>query len=212
MRRFVHLAHGCPVLQRRVVDNSGSMQKVDGHRFVQTKRRSDVKVVSCSRWNELKETIEYHAQMAAALEAPTTFRMLNDPACGPGSQQFSIAERSLDAHVLREEVDRAVAIMTSAQPGGVTPLVQHLHEIARSLRELEPTLRADGCRVAVILATDGLPPTSGATGARRYSSSSSKPCRLWRACRCGSSCACAPTKNRCVGVISSACPNVPWFM
>ena len=157
MRRFVHLAHGCPVLQRRVVDNSGSMQKVDGHRFVQTKRRSDVKVVSCSRWNELKETIEYHAQMAAALEAPTTFRMLNDPACGPGSQQFSIAERSLDAHVLREEVDRAVAIMTSAQPGGVTPLVQHLHEIARSLRELEPTLRADGCRVAVILATDGLP-------------------------------------------------------
>jgi len=62
-----------------VVDNSGSMQKTDGHRFVETKRTQDVKVVDCSRWNEIKDCIEYHAQMAAALEAPTTFRMLNDP-------------------------------------------------------------------------------------------------------------------------------------
>ena len=68
-----------------VVDNSGSMQHTDGHRFVETKslwgntNKRDVKVVGCSRWNELKDCIEYHAQMAAALEAPTTFRMLNDP-------------------------------------------------------------------------------------------------------------------------------------
>lgn len=140
-----------------VVDNSGSMQKTDGHRFVETKRSQDVKVVSCSRWNEIRDCIEYHAQMAAALEAPTTFRMLNDPSCGPGSQQFGIAEKSLDPRVLQEEADRAITIMKTAQPGGVTPLIQHVEEIARSVKELEPQLRADGCRVAIILATDGLP-------------------------------------------------------
>jgi len=147
-----------------VVDNSGSMQKTDGHRFVETKRTQDVKVVDCSRWNEIKDCIEYHAQMAAALEAPTTFRMLNDPACGPSSQQFGVAENSLDSRVLQEEVDRAITIMKTAQPGGVTPLIQHIEEIRQSVKELEPQLRADGCRVAIILATDGLPTDSRGYG------------------------------------------------
>lgn len=147
-----------------VVDNSGSMQKTDGHRFVETKRTQDVKVVDCSRWNEIKDCIEYHAQMAAALEAPTTFRMLNDPACGPNSQQFGVAENSLDTRVLQEEVDRAITIMKTAQPGGVTPLIQHIEEIRQSVKELEPQLRADGCRVAIILATDGLPTDSRGYG------------------------------------------------
>merc|ERR1712194_525843 len=140
-----------------VVDNSGSMGAVDGHRFVETKNKRDLKVASCSRWNEIRDCIEYHAQMAAALEAPTTFRMLNDPSCGPNSQQFGIAQTSLDSGVLQEELDRAITIMKTAQPGGVTPLKQHIQEIRRSVAELEPQLRADGCRVAIILATDGLP-------------------------------------------------------
>ncbi|KAL7546440.1 hypothetical protein ACHAWF_009822 [Thalassiosira exigua] len=41
-----------------VVDNSGSMQMTDGHRFVETKRTNDVRVVDCSRWKELQECIE----------------------------------------------------------------------------------------------------------------------------------------------------------
>ena len=111
-------------LRMWVVDNSGSMQNTDGHRFVETKRKQDVKVVGCSRWNEIRDCIEYHAQMAAALEAPTNFRMLNDPGCGPNSQQIGIAENSLDAQVLQEDLDRAITIMKSDQPGGVTPLVR----------------------------------------------------------------------------------------
>lgn len=46
--------------------------------------------------------------------------------------------------------------MKTAQPGGVTPLIQHIQEIRQSVAELEPQLRADGCRVAIILATDGV--------------------------------------------------------
>ncbi|KAL7450101.1 hypothetical protein ACHAWC_002083 [Mediolabrus comicus] len=140
-----------------VVDNSGSMQHTDGHRFVETRRTQDVKVVNCSRWDEIKGCVEYHAQISAALEAPTTFRMLNDPRVGPNSQQFGIAEKTLDPNVIQEEVSRAVAIMNQSQPGGVTPLIKHLREIRQSVEEMAPELNANGTRVAIILATDGLP-------------------------------------------------------
>ena len=140
-----------------VVDNSGSMQNTDGHRFIETKSSNAVKVVSCSRWDEIRDCITYHAQMAAALEAPTTFRMLNDPAVGPNSQQFGIAENSLDKNVIFQEMQHAIHIMKTAQPGGVTPLVEHILDIQQCVTQLAPDLRRDGCRVVIVLATDGLP-------------------------------------------------------
>ena len=36
-----------------IVDNSGSMQKTDGHRLVETGKRQHVKFVECSRWEEI---------------------------------------------------------------------------------------------------------------------------------------------------------------
>jgi hypothetical protein len=140
-----------------VVDNSGSMQKTDGHRFAETAESGDIKVVECSRWRELKDCVEYHARMAAALEAPTTFRMLNDPGCGPNSKQFGIAEGALDESVLQREADHAIGVMNLAQPLGVTPLLRHIEEIKQTVKELEPELREIGSRVTIILATDGLP-------------------------------------------------------
>ena len=140
-----------------VIDNSGSMQKTDGHRFAETEVSSEIKVVECSRWRELKDCVEYHARMAAALEAPTTFRMLNDPGCGPNSNQFGIAEGALDERVLQGEADHAISVMNSTQPCGVTPLIRHIEEIKQTVKELEPELREIGSRVTIILATDGLP-------------------------------------------------------
>jgi len=32
-----------------VIDNSGSMQKVDGHRIVSTRTKNDMKIVDCTR-------------------------------------------------------------------------------------------------------------------------------------------------------------------
>ena len=40
-----------------VVDNSGSMRNTDGHRFVETKRSQDVKVVNCSRCGVKSEIV-----------------------------------------------------------------------------------------------------------------------------------------------------------
>lgn len=47
--------------------------------------------------------------------------------------------------------------MMRTQPSGVTPLIEHVLEIQHSVGEIAPKLRADGCRVVIVLATDGLP-------------------------------------------------------
>ena len=45
-----------------IVDNSGSMANTDGSRYCETKKgaRSGLKVVSCTRWKEIQETVEFH--------------------------------------------------------------------------------------------------------------------------------------------------------
>jgi len=50
------------------------MQKQDGHRIVSGTNK-DVKIVDTTRWNEIKEAVEYHIQLSALLNAPTSFRV-----------------------------------------------------------------------------------------------------------------------------------------
>eukprot|EP00957_Ditylum_brightwellii_P089038 6780551-Ditylum_brightwellii.AAC.1 len=42
-------------------------------------------------------------------------------------------------------------------PGGVTPLTRHIKEIHKKVSSMAPQLNAEGKRVAIIIATDGLP-------------------------------------------------------
>jgi hypothetical protein len=58
-----------------VCDNSGSMRKNDGHSLIGTTTKNDVMVVPSTRWTELAQTINYHAELAGLLEAPTEFRV-----------------------------------------------------------------------------------------------------------------------------------------
>lgn len=141
-----------------VVDNSGSMAKSDGHRIVETRNKDDVKIVNCTRWTEIQETVNYHAEMAALLQAPTVFRMLNDPGRINGPQQFSIAERG--ESFIQEDLEIAGKTMRNSVPGGVTPLAAHIREITENIFSMAPTLSRDGSKVAIILATDGLPTDS----------------------------------------------------
>jgi hypothetical protein len=99
--------------------------------------------------------VEHHAQLAAILEAPTVFRMLNDPGRMAGPQQFSIAERGED--LIAEDLALASLTIKNSSPGGVTPLIGHLHEIHAQVAALECQLRATGSKVAIVLATDGIP-------------------------------------------------------
>ena len=135
--------------------SSGSMGQTDGHKIVSTAKKEHVKIVPCSRWEEIRECVNYHIQMAALLQAPTAFRLLNHPGAGAGSQMFSIAEA--DVASIPSEVEKAMSVMQRARPGGVTPLNSHILSIHQSVSAIAPQLRAEGKKVAIILATDGLP-------------------------------------------------------
>lgn len=138
-----------------VVDNSGSMNAHDGNRMVNSSRKDSVRVVPCTRWKELQGTIEYHAQMAALLQAPTIFRMLNDPGAAAGPQLFGVADKG--PAMIHSDLSTALSVIDTARPSGVTPLMQHVLSIRSKVAEMAPALTQRGQRVAVILATDGLP-------------------------------------------------------
>lgn len=138
-----------------VVDNSGSMQMNDGHRMVATSAKNDIKLVNCTRWNEIRECVTYHVQMSALLEAPTSFRLLNHPGASVGTQQFDIAQMGREA--ISSDVQRAMDIMTKARPHGTTPLTQHVQGIYEIVHAMTPSLVSEGKRVVIVLATDGLP-------------------------------------------------------
>lgn len=132
------------------------MNKNDGNRLVSTKGNS-VKMVQCTRWLEIVETVNYHAQLAALISAPTTFRLLNHPGGHIGPQEFSIAERGIDLHVIEEDLGMAKYVMNSSSPSGVTPLTDHLLAIKNRVLMDADELRSKGERVTIVLATDGLP-------------------------------------------------------
>jgi hypothetical protein len=141
-----------------IVDNSGSMATRDGHRLVdnnKSKATNHVKFVDCTRWAEMQQTVDYHAELAAMLKSPTVFRMLNDPGRQAGPQQFSIAERGDE--YLDQDLAIAKSTILNAAPGGVTPLISHLQEIRQNILAMETSLRNSGSKVVLVLATDGLP-------------------------------------------------------
>jgi len=141
-----------------IVDNSGSMQKPDGHRIVSSPTDPNaIRMIPCSRWDEIVECVEYHAKLAGLIEAPTRFRLLNDPGVNVGPQTFSVAEENNFQPPIAEQVRQATSIMRRARPSGCTPLTQHILEIHREVSQMAPALRQRGQKVAITIATDGLP-------------------------------------------------------
>jgi hypothetical protein len=127
-----------------VVDNSGSMQIGDGHCVVSTNGKILAEPVS--RWEEIKDTVIYHSQMAAVLKSPTVFRLLNDPGAKVGQQEFSVAEPGRDPE---KDIRTARLVMTRAKPDGVTPLTDHIWEMQAQVRGMLPELQRTGQRVSI---------------------------------------------------------------
>lgn len=140
-----------------IVDNSGSMSCNDGQKLVTDRRMSGVRSVSCTRWNEIKETIDYHLRLAALMKAPTKFRLLNNPGITAGQQFFSVGVDSMDEQMIDRDLEIAIGTMSKVSPNGGTPLITHINAIRDEVEALAPSLRREGRRVAVIIATDGLP-------------------------------------------------------
>jgi len=138
-----------------IIDNSGSMNAPDGHRIVETRNENDVQIVDCTRWEEIKECVNYHSNLAALLLAPTVFRLLNDPGARVGSQEFSVAEFQLNT--VQDEQYNARVTMNKVSPQGFTPLRDHIIELGNILRPMAPILRNNGQKAVLTIATDGKP-------------------------------------------------------
>jgi len=128
-----------------ILDNSGSMSIPDGHRLEST-AAGDEKLVSCSRWHEVEDMVQFHAGFAASLGAPTEFRFLNPPRTG---RQTVVVQGSEDLPHLHASL--------SSGPAGGTPLCQHVREVGGAIASIEHELRASGQQVVLTIVTDGLP-------------------------------------------------------
>jgi hypothetical protein len=127
-----------------LVDDSGSMSTKDGHKLVKRVGAPIPTVEACSRWDELKQTIKFHAGLAEAAEVPIEFRLLNgaDPIiCG----------------LKDDDGDNQKFLMTTLEeePAGQTPLCEHIGVIVENIRSIEKDLRSSGHPAAVTIATDG---------------------------------------------------------
>ena len=58
-----------------LVDNSGSMQIGDGNRILHDGNGNFKKATRGSRWQEIQDTVQYHATMAIEMKSATTFRV-----------------------------------------------------------------------------------------------------------------------------------------
>lgn len=144
-----------------ILDNSGSMLTNDGA-TLRGKNR-----VTCTRWAELEETVNFHAEFAATIEATSVFRLLNDPGHRCESVEFSVGEGG--GKFAQDEVQAAKRIMRSCQPTGPTPLTAHIYKIADHVSAMADEMRARGLKAVLILATDGLPTSREGISSREFS-------------------------------------------
>jgi hypothetical protein len=131
-----------------ICDDSGSMTTSDGHRIVTMSSDSyqgKKKYVSCSRWQELTAALKFHAEAARLACAPTEFRLLN------GGPPIVIGDKAIDS---ANKYQRLINLFDSS-PNGGTPLCYHIREVVNKIATMAPSLRANGQKVCVIIATDG---------------------------------------------------------
>ena len=128
----------------------------DGRRLLDTSSRENVAVERCTRWEELREAVIYHAQLATLLNAPTKFVLLNDPDMmgephGYRRQEMSIGQRG--SQRIEEDLKSFLGTFARIEPGGATPLTKHLVQIYKSIQHLQD-------KIVLVLATDGRPTDS----------------------------------------------------
>jgi len=130
-----------------VVDNSGSMTLHDGHKVHTSGGRTGT--VSCSRWDELGESLEWLAKVAVELKAYAEFRLLNPPGNG-GPQVVRLGtEESPETQLQRARS------LVSSEPAGRTPLCAAIRGVVADLAAHREELLRTGKRACVVIASDG---------------------------------------------------------
>ena len=153
----------CP-LRYWLIDNSRSMQIGDGQLFADTdaadltllprgNEASSTRSAACSRWEELKACVDFHARVAEELQWMTHFTLINAPtpalAGVPQSTTLGVPGDMLALGRLRKMMD--------SKPSGKTPLCGQLRSTRAELAAQAGGLRANGHEALIVLATDGQP-------------------------------------------------------
>jgi len=141
-----------------IIDNSRSMGKDDGNRIHESANPAGgccYKVVQCTRWKEMRETVFFHAEMAAKVQAPTMFRLLNKPRCARLPREFGVAREG--PHWIQRDLQVAQDTVKKVEPKGCTPLSKRVCEIRENILTLQDQLDENEEQVVVVLATDGIP-------------------------------------------------------
>jgi hypothetical protein len=169
-----------------ITDNSTSMNVVDGHRIdpVLCNQNTDngnniggaVTFKNCSRWEEIQQTLDYHAQMAAIVKAPTMFHFVNEPQSSDSNsertqllQQFTISDTSnsnsnLNVKHRYEDLEVAQRTIKAIKPSGkCTPLTETIRNVRDNIipKLLNTTTTSSGSnkdskRIVLVIATDGI--------------------------------------------------------
>lgn len=139
-----------------IIDNSGSMNSADGMKLIETMNGDSYKVVKCTRWEQIMDSVNYHASLAGMLFTPTKFQFLNKPG-GKVPAHFSVAVDSADPKKVEEEVREVRNIVLKTSPNGFTPLNDQIKNLMGAIKPLSNILLENGQKAVVTIATDGIP-------------------------------------------------------
>lgn len=140
-----------------IMDDSGTMLKGDGHQMVKVVDHAvighigefvDKRIVPCSRWTEMVETVRFQAGLAHACKAPSEFRFLN--AGRPFIIGASDGTSDKNLGMLLNHVGD-----DGPGPSGATPLCRHIAAVIESIKAMEAGLREMMQKVVIIIQTDG---------------------------------------------------------
>jgi len=126
-----------------ICDDSGSMLTNDGHKCIKLPSSNDYKMVKCSRWSELVNSLTFYSHLAATANAPTEFRLLN--MCEPIMIGASNDDKTLNAFLE----------LLSESPGGQTPICAQIRDVIEKIRAIKDVLIQNGQKACVVIATDG---------------------------------------------------------
>jgi len=125
-----------------ICDDSGSMLTNDGHRIMGS--GANTKIIGCTRWSELVESLRFHAELAEASMAPSEFRLINV------QKPILVGKGDGDTRALDDLYE-----LFDNGPAGQTPICDHIRAVIADIRSMEKKLRENKQRVAVIISTDG---------------------------------------------------------
>lgn len=141
-----------------LLDNSGSMQAMDGN-LTTVLPGGRIEQRGSTRWEEICAFAQDHAKWNFACGVPAEYVLLNSPnQCSGTAPQEGVDYIRVDG-TTRTVIDDLARLLRNNIPRGSTPITMRLREIGARIRAEAANLSSKGQLVYITVATDGLPTT-----------------------------------------------------